>query len=269
MKYLRRSFGLGVALLISIILVACSDDGGSVSKAEKLVMTTTKNKLTIISHFKTEPDLYGFVVRSPNQQAGIVYTTLDGKYFFSGQFYGSTGINLTQEQFETYIQPKAAQKAYVEVSKTAYIQQGKDTASHKIYAVVDPNCLYCHKFFEAVQPAISTGHLAVRWVVVGMLKASSKTKALAILGGADQLEAMKVNESGFKDAAEEGGILGSTTPSAAATKNLARNMAFMKQTKIMGTPAVIYQTQGGIKQIQSGMPQGNINKFIDLSGNAW
>jgi thiol:disulfide interchange protein DsbG len=240
----------------------------SVEKSEELVNKSTNNQLTILNHFDAEPDLYGFVVRNKNSQEGIVYTTRDGEYFFTGQLFNAIGKNLTQEQFNTYVEPESAKYAYAHANKTSYIQQGKDSAAHKIYAVVDPNCLYCHKFIEATQSYINKGDLAVRWIVVGFLKPTSQTKAYSIIGADDQVKALLENEKAFNESTEEGGIKPTENASGSTKREFEKNMAFMKDAHIMGSPAVIYQTQGGIKQLTQGMPK-DLKQFMNIPGNAW
>ncbi len=249
---------------LALFLSGCD----SVEKSKELVQRSTNNQLTILNHFDAEPDLYGFVVRNKNAQEGIVYTTRDGQYFFTGQLYSAAGKNLTQEQFNTYVEPESAKYAYANASKTSFIQQGKDTAPHKIYAVVDPNCLYCHKFIEAAQPFINKGQLAVRWIVVGFLKPTSQTKAYSIIGADDQVQALLENEKTFNESKEEGGIKPTADASGSTKREFEKNMGFMKDAHIMGTPAVIYQTQGGIKQLTQGMPK-DLKQFLNMPGNAW
>ena len=265
--YKKIFFPTFLILSLVLFLTSCSSD--SVSKSKELIQKATGNQLTVLSHFKAEPNLYGFVVQTQNSQEGIVYTTRNGKYFFSGQIYDSKGQNLTKSQFSTYVEPAAAKNAYNKVDKTSYIQQGKNNALHKIYAVVDPNCLYCHDFFEAVQPYIKSGKLAVRWIVVGMLKPSSQYKAYAILASENPLSAMKENEKNFNRNKESGGIAENESPSGSTKREYQKNMNFLKVAHITGTPTIIYQTQGGIKQIQQGMPSIKMEKFIQFAGNAW
>ena len=259
----------------SALIVGCSSSNESShtdnnSGAAKALIQKITNKQVIINQtFDSPAGLYGFVVTADNGQEGIIYTTKDGKYIINGQILDADG-NLTQKDFEKYIEPKATELAYDNVRHTDYIQQGSDDAKHKMYIVVDPNCSACHTAYILLQDAIKNNDLAVRWVVVGMIKPSSPAKAMAILTSKKPLASMEKNENKFDATTEEGGITPLLNPSEEAKKQLAKNMDFLQKAKIMATPVFIYQTKSGVKKLIKGLPQTAASETIyNNASNQW
>ena len=60
------------------------------------------------------------------------------------------------------------------------ISEGR--GGRQLYVFVDPNCPFCHRLFQRLQPLIGPHHLTVHWIVAGFLRATSAGKAVAILG---------------------------------------------------------------------------------------
>ncbi len=257
------------------LIVGCSSSNESSATshnsdaAKALIQKITNKQITINQTFDSPAGLYGFVVTADNGQEGIIYTTKDGKYIINGQILDADG-NLTQKDFEKYIEPKATELAYDSVRHTDYIQQGSDDAKHKIYIVVDPNCSACHTAYILLQDAIKNNDLAVRWVVVGIIKPSSPAKAMAILTSKKPLQSMATNENKFNTATEQGAITPLLNPSEEAKQQLAKNMNFMQKAKIMATPVFIYQTKSGVKKLIKGLPQTASSETIyNNASNQW
>ena len=269
MKSSLTQIPIAILLATMLGLGGCNSTDNQPEAARKLVENSLNGKLEVEKRFNAEGGFYGFVVRLPGGKQRIVYTTRDARYLFTGQYYNAEGKNLTEQQFETYIEPESSRQAYDAVHNTAYIQQGDNDAPHKLYVVVDPNCTYCHRLYDQLQPLIKQNTLAVRWVVVGFLKSSSKRRALTILGSQHPLEAMQRNEAGFNEKTESGGLKPEDNPGDQASRKLARNMQFMRKQQIMGTPALIYKTSGGIKQMKQGMPRKPLKTLIEQTTANW
>ncbi|NCX93334.1 MAG: hypothetical protein EBX40_01495 [Gammaproteobacteria bacterium] len=133
-----------------------------------------------------------------------------------------------------------APSAYPAIQQTAWIQQGLDTAPKKLYAIIDPNCIFCHQFFEAIQPEIEAKHVAVRWIVIGAVKESSAGKAMAILSAKDPLAALKTNEQNFIADREEGGIAPLQYPDQATQDKEQSNIRFAISQDLNVTPVLFF-----------------------------
>ncbi|WP_119342552.1 hypothetical protein [Facilibium subflavum] len=173
------------------------------------------------------------------------------------------------------------QKFTPALQKVNYIEQGSANAPHKFYAIIDPNCKFCHALFDASQQAIENGQLAVRWVVVGIIKPSSPTKAIAILNADDPILALKQNESNFNYETDEGGITPINDPSDQQIEKLNQNIMALKGL-INAVPAIIYINHQGKIALSGGayLPlapkdsalannQKKLANLIEKTSNKW
>ncbi|NCX93700.1 MAG: hypothetical protein EBX40_03380 [Gammaproteobacteria bacterium] len=131
-----------------------------IQKGEALIQKLTQNQAVIDQTFTTENGWIGYVVRPAQSLRGaILYTDATGSYLFAGNLVNSDGQNLTQAYTEEYVNSKLATQAAALVGDLNWIQQGQDSAPHKAYIVLDPNCIYCHLLFQELQPVIEQGNL--------------------------------------------------------------------------------------------------------------
>jgi thiol:disulfide interchange protein DsbG len=149
------------------------------------------------------------------------------------------------------------------------VEQGSPQAPHKAYVIFDPNCVYCHRLYAALQPQIASGQLTVRWVPVGFLKSSSPGKAYAILSAQNPVQALQKNEQNFNEAIEEGGITPVKNPSAAIKDQFNKNMQFMVQNQITATPVILFKNANGSPKSVMGLPDpSKMNSIINsMSSN--
>lgn len=83
---------------------------------------------------------------------------------------------------------------------------GAKTAPAKAIVFIDPNCLWCHRFFEQVQAGVKAGKARYLIVPVAILKKSSLPKAERILQAKDPQAVYLRDEKGFDSGTEEGGL---------------------------------------------------------------
>lgn len=230
----------------------------NLSSALSLINTLTRGQVTILNQFPSIDNLEGFVVKSTqNQQQNIIYVDNRGHYLIIGNLIGKNGNSISNEDYQTYIAPQSASLAFNYISNVTYIQQGQNTAPHQAYIVFDPNCIFCHQLFEALQPFINEGQLAIRWVPVAFLKETSQGRVYALLNNANPAAMLDQNESNFNEQTEEGGITPLTSAPAATVKQLQNNMAFLTEAHILATPVMLYKTKGGVPQVTSGFTDAN------------
>lgn len=225
--------------------------------SKKLITKLINNKGIILNTFKSGPFL-GYIVKGSQANApeGILFTDAAGKFVISGNIINGKLKNLTQEAAAKYITPAKAKKAFNMIDTTNYVVDGTNAAPHKMYAIADPNCIYCHRFYQAARPLVKAGKLQIRWIIGAFLKPSSKGKAAAILSAANPAKALLENENKFNEKIEEGGITPlSKIPSSIEAK-LKANMQFMVKNQIMQTPTLLYKNANGTPKIFSGVPQG-------------
>lgn len=105
---------------------------------------------------------------------------------------------------------------------------------------VDPNCPYCHKLFMDLQPRIARANLTVRWIVVGILRASSAGKAVAILRSKKPLQALIMNEDHFSRAMG-GGAIQPVPVAGRAGQALRINDHLFNATGANGVPTLLFE----------------------------
>ncbi|MAZ38601.1 MAG: thiol:disulfide interchange protein DsbG [Legionellales bacterium] len=223
----------------------------------KLIKKLTNDQVEIINTFPSLGNLIGVVIKpkdSDNAQESILYVDKTGKYIISGALITPDGQNQTQIDGKKYIGSKIATKAYHDIKNTAWIEDGNKDAKHVIYAVADPNCIYCHKLFEQTRTAVKNGDLTIRWIWVGFLKPNSKDLALAIMSAKDPMKAIDTNEIKFNEATEQGGLKPVEKPSKKVMADFDKNMAFMNKYQFPGTPVIIYQDNKGQAEASFGLP---------------
>ena len=234
-------------------------------------------KLMITRTFVFNHTFIGYVLALkslPSQPVGIVYTDASGTYFINpATTFNIQHETLEQYGFTHYLESGLARQALQKASSTRYIMQGHENAPHKLWIVIDPNCIFCHKTFAALQPLIAEGDVQVRWILVGFLKPSSLGKAAAILSAQDPAQALQTNEANFNDAQEEGAITPLKNPSPEVQAILKTNFNFAASLVSVGTPAFIFKSPGpqGIARLQEGYPGSDaaVQALVNTASDVW
>lgn len=213
----------------------------------------TLNKLTggttkVLGAFEAPAGLIGLAVSLGPQKNAILYATPDGKYLMQGMIVSSDGKNMTQAEAKQMLpQPPDAAANFASLDKTHSYLWGKAAAPKEMWVLFDPNCIYCHKTYEALKPAVSAGKVKVHVIQAGFLKADSMAKAAAIMAAKDPAAALATDEKNFDDAKEEGSIKGDMSNKDAVAKVTANNI-WMQAQGIGGTPYILYKDAAGKAQ---------------------
>jgi len=202
--------------------------------------------------FVTEAGLTGWIVTHQGH-TGIVYTTADKQHLIVGSLVDATGRDLTPVYAATYVPKPDLASLYKQLHGTRYVMQGAATSKNVIYVFFDPNCVYCHFAWKALQPYVKAG-LQVRWVPVGFLKPTSAPRAAAILEAKVPMQALEFNEERFVSATEDGGIIPVSTMKPETLRTLTANRTLMDAFGSNGTPAIVWRDSHGVVQAKSGMP---------------
>lgn len=241
------------ALFISVASAAnapaAASDGGNLS-IPAVLSVPMRGGLSIIKRFQGPSGLTGWLMKEPSGQYIPLFTTSDGKVLIAGALINAKGTNLSRMYKDLYAPKLDLTALWARFQKSAYVIEGPKHSAHSIYVVMDPNCIFCHMFWLALQPYVKAG-LQVRWVPVGFLKPTSPNKAAEIL--IKGTSALVKDEKKFDDRSENGGINGmSPTPKVKA--ELASNFALMQAAEVTGTPGVFYKNSKGVIVRHVGMP---------------
>lgn len=229
-------------LFIALPMAAFASDAGS-----KAIMQITKGKAKITKEFDAVNGLKGYVIKPvAGGRSLVVFSNKGGNYMFVGNIINKKGENLTQAYTEKYVNAELAKSALSDASKSVFFTDGSNSAPHKAYIIIDPNCIFCHKLYEELFPEIASGNVQVRWIPVGFLKPTSAGKAAALINAKDDATASKLlraDETHFNARHEEGGLKPLVKSDKGAEDAFAKvktNTAFFSKYGFQGTPTLIY-----------------------------
>lgn len=83
---------------------------------------------------------------------------------------------------------------------------GKPSAPAKAIVFIDPNCIWCHRFFEQVKSGVKAGKARYLVIPVAILKKSSGPKAERIMQAKNPQNLFLQDETHFNVTDEEGGL---------------------------------------------------------------
>ena len=215
-------------------------------------------KVKIEKTFSTKAaGVTGYLVSEHGKHA-ILYST--GGYLIVGAFIGPDGKNLSSSYLDEFV-PKPDLSSLVKKmdAESKLFSLGPQSAP-TLYVFADPNCIYCHLFYQATKPLVSAGKLRLRYAMVGFLKASSPGRASSILTSEDPVAAYAVDQDGFNVAHEQGGIKPMAHPPPEMIKLLQHNRSLMEQAGGHGTPTLLYLDTKGHWVVSDGMPS---SKWLD------
>ena len=231
---------------------------------KNLVQQVTHGQIQVLKQFTGPGDLVGLVVKSPQGQKAVIYVNKSAQYIIVGNVITADGQSQTATDTDKYVNTEIAQKAWANAANTAWILDGSAKAKHVIYAVADPNCSACHKFYSDTRPYVEKGDLAIRWILVGFLRPSSQGMAMAIINAKDPGALLKQNESQFNMDKEQGAIKPIDNPSADLKAKFAGNMKFMSDHQFTVTPTIIYlDAQGTAHTVMGALPEPQLKDMVN------
>ena len=195
----------------------------------------------------------------------VGWLTADDRYLLLGNLIGPGGTSETRAAMEhlgLISKPMSAAKFAL-----SSVQADGFTVGRKgplLTAFIDPNCIYCHKFYAEVMPLVKAGRVRVRFIPVAFLKPSSAGKSAALLAAKDPAAAMAKNEKDFDTTREEGGIAPVVNPALKA--KVKTNTALLAKTGQVATPTLIYCDRQGKPVLLQGLPEDAISRMMKIIG---
>lgn len=207
----------------------------------------------VVVSIRSKPDHKSIVWVTPDEQALLVGELVDGH---------GTDLNVAAAINQgIHVSAEGTLAAAVMPASRNLLTPGKGPV---LTFFLDPNCIFCHKLYEAIMPRVAKDELRVRFVMVGIIKRDSPQRAAAILSAVDPLKALAEDETHFDPTVEEGGFpIAGIIPSAAAVKAVSANNRLMARAGAQGTPTLLYcsKSAGGRVRMQSGVPT-NLDALI-------
>jgi thiol:disulfide interchange protein DsbG len=209
-------------------------------------------KVKILSRFPTAvTGLAGYLVRYDGDTE-VVYG--ERGYLFVGELVSPKNTDLNS-RYRTRYAPAPDYGAVIRrLNRGGHlITEGPATAP-RIYAIIDPNCSFCYRFYHMAEPLIGAGRLQVRWVLVGFLESTSRARAAAILTAVHPRLALRLDEDRFDVAHEHGGIAPARTISPLIAAVLKAHLDAMSDIGGTGTPTLMFRKPDGHWSIEIGLP---------------
>ena len=219
----------------------------------------------------TEHGLRGLYVRS-GPQFQVFYLTPDRERLIPGVLWDAAGKDLTKGQvanipgaIPTVVvgdggprQATVAGAALPLMEKAHAGTVGPADAPH-LWMLIDPQCIYSVRAYQALQPYVASGRLQLTVVPLSVLdyedQGQSTRSALALLSKpADQMVA----------AWQAGSVAGPPSPEAA--ERLRANMAVSQAVNLQGTPTFFWRKPDGGEGRLDGMPSSVDALLSSLGG---
>ena len=224
-----------------------------------------------VTELGTEHGFRGMHVRS-GPQFQVFYVTPDQQRVIPGVLYDADGKDLTRQQVanipgaiptvvvgtaEAGQPPSPAAPVLPLVVQASAGTIGPASAPH-LWMIIDPQCIYSVRAYQALQPHVAAGRLQLSLIPVSILdhedQGQSTRSALGLLSKpAAQMAA----------AWQSGNLAGPPAPE--AVERLRANMAISQAIRLTGTPLLIWRKTDGSEGRIDGMPS-NIEALLASIG---
>ncbi|WP_111748527.1 thiol:disulfide interchange protein DsbG [Salinisphaera orenii] len=249
-----------ISIVAATLLVLPTISSAASSKTPPPIKALEKQGFKIAGQFDAPGGLTGYAANYKGRAIAI-YLTPDHQNAIVGTMIDSQGRNRSAKPLQRLVRSQKSQKnqnPWPRLKQSNWVADGSADAPRVIYMFTDPNCPYCHKFWQAARPWVKAGKVQIRHVIVGILKPSSMPKAAAILSASDPSAALTKDERNYN----QGGIAPMDTPPSDVARKVNANNALMKSLGLRATPAIYYHDADGQVQVIQGVPQGKTKRAV-------
>lgn len=147
-----------------------------------------------------------------------------------------------------------SEQLFFDVENSNWLPLGQ-AGTPVFYALIDPQCPYCHEMMVALKSKIDDGKVQVRMIPVGRTE-QTKVQAAFLMAAPDPAGTWWRHMNGDADAlpAKQG----------INTQGVERNMLLMQSWKFQGTPTIIYRAKDGTVKIITSKPKDLDALITDL-----
>lgn len=225
----------------------------STSTSRPAVLATIEAQgLEIMGEFDAPSGLHGYAGVA-GQEPLTVYTTADGQHALVGMLVDAKGKDVGADALRRLVTLPLSKRQWTALQATTWIADGAADAPRVVYVFTDPNCPYCHRFWEAARPWVEAGKVQLRHILVGVIRPDSANKVATMLTAKSPIAALTRNEHTFA----KGGIEAAATVPDAVRQKLTGNETLMLQMGFQGTPGIAFLDDKGILQRRSGLPSAD------------
>lgn len=205
--------------------------------------------IEVIGSFDAPGGLTGYAAVLEHQPISL-YLTADGAHVIVGPMFDNKGGNVSEEPLDRLVSKPLTDKTWKQLESSTWIADGSKKAPRVVYVFTDPNCPYCHKFWNDARPWVKADKVQLRHVLVGILGPTSPGKAAALLLARDPVAALTQHEQ----QQTSGGLKPLNPIPAEVRAQLEANYRLMEQLGSSATPTIFYKDANGRLQKMQGAP---------------
>lgn len=185
------------------------------------------------------------------QSPATVFISNDQKYYIVGSLYNLNGDNLTADSLDKYVKEAVLDDVWNSLEKSAWIQDGNQNAPRIIYVFSDPNCPYCHAFWERARPWVNSGKVQLRHILVGLIKPESRGQSATLLMSTNPEQALY----DFKSKKDQMKLVELKSIPEEISEKLDENRILMEKYGFYATPSMIWKNNSGEVKSSQGLPK--------------
>ncbi|MCE8018122.1 thiol:disulfide interchange protein DsbG [Halomonas sp. MCCC 1A17488] len=200
--------------------------------------------LEIHGDFPAPGGLTGYAASHQGREM-TVFVTADGEHAIVGTLVDAEGNDLSEAPLDELVRAPQENELWRRLEESHWIADGSVDAPRTLYTFTDPNCPYCHRFWEAARPWVEAGEVQLRHIMVGILEPDSPAKAAALLGADEPSAALHRHSSG-----------NDVAPSAQPRNiedQVYRNNQLFEELGFYATPSTLFLLDGRLERVD-GMP---------------
>lgn len=200
------------------------------------IQALEKQGVTVHERFEAPAGLTGYAASVQGREVAV-YLTEDGQHAIVGTLLDAQGNDLSAEPLAKLVGGPQDVALWQQLEESTWIADGDSDAERVLYTFTDPNCPYCHRFFEQTRPWVEAGKVQLRHIMVGVLKKDSPQKAIALLAADNPVQALRDHQSG-----DEVALL-DKLPKEEEDELFANNQ-LMSSLGLAATPVTFYRSEG-------------------------
>lgn len=244
----------------------------TLAQANQIVARAQHGSAHVVEIFPGPDGLVGAIVAGRSAGREIVWLTPHGDALFAGgTLRGPNGSDLTRAAMRSQGIVLSPAAVWAQASDPGHLGFRVGRSGPLITILLDPDCSDCRRLYDALSPAVASGRVRVRYLLLGTLKPGSARRAASILAAAAPAEALAVNEAAYDAEHEQGGFPIAAGPSAAFVRAVDSNNQLFALTGAPGMPVTYYCSRATRKAlVMIGVPR-DIQAFVaqaDPSGIA-
>lgn len=208
-----------------------------------------KEGFTFVKQIEAPAQMTGWAGHR-QQNPATVFISNDQKFYIVGDLYNAQGKNLTTDALNKYVKQSVLEDIWNSLEKSTWIQDGNVKAPRIVYVFSDPNCPYCHAFWEKARPYVKSGKVQLRHIQVAVIRPESKGQVATLLSASNPQQVFEMyNAAKGKQKLKEMKPI----PAKIAEK-IENNQKIMEKYGFYATPAMIWKNNKGELKSAEGLP---------------